>query len=573
MRKLFTATFVAILLLGALAARPAAAAEKNAAKNEKKPVLIVSFAGYDRLLQNLKSIGELVGQSDADKTIDGLITVVTGGNGLAGLDKARPWGLAVFAGEDGKNCVQGYVPVTDLKRLASVLPALPGTNGPLAADADGVYEIASENGTAYMAQKGNWAVLADNRDGLKPLVANPTELLGATGKKYLFAVRADVKNLPTALRNELLSQAKAMLDLTSQKMPEESDEEFGLRTKIAKQNLLQLGNVFKELDSLTLGLSIDPHSRAISVDLDITAMPGSKIAQQIAGTSSAETSFAGFLMPGAALTAIAAGSHSASDVAEAKEMLTSLRAHAVRMIEGKEDLGKEQQDLLKQWVGDVMDVINGTLDTRKSDSAMAVLLDGQPTLVAGAAVADTGKLEKAIKQLLGDPKLAALVKFDADKYEGIEFHVAKLPISDPQAAELLGKKIEIAVGCGNHAVYLGAGKDSLKILKRAIDGSKKTPDKIVPSLQIELGGAPIAKFIAQVAPDAEVKEKAENFARALARVKGKDHFTLTMNAAQNGVNLRLSLEEGFTKAIIGAASAMSTDTSLDHTTGSDSDKK
>jgi hypothetical protein len=566
MRKLFAATFAATMLLGVLAARPAAA-------EEAKPVLIVSFAGYDRLLQNVKTVGELAGQPGADKVIDGLIAMCTGGNGLAGLDKARPWGVAVFAGEDGKNRTQGFIPVTDLKKLVSVLPPLPRAGAQLTPDADGVYEIAGENGTVYMAQKGKWALLADNRDGLKPLSDDPAALLSGLSKKYLLAVRADVKNVPAAARNQLLAQVKAVLDLAMQRNPDESDEEFALRTRIAKGNMQQLGTVCKELDSLALGLSIDPHTRAINLDLEITALPGTNTAKQLAGAANATTSFAGFLLPGAALTAISASTHTAADVAETKEMLTALRAHAVKVIEGKEDLGKEQQDLLKQWIGDVMDVVNKTLDTKKSDGGMAVLLDGQPTLVAGAAVADGAKLEKAIKRLLGDPKLAALIKLDTDKHEGVEFHVAKLPVSDPEAAALLGKQVEIVVGCSNDAVYLGAGKDSLKVLKRVIDGSKKTPDKAVPALQIALGGAPIARYIAQAAADTEVKEMAGKLARALAKAEGKDHITLTSGNVPNGVKLRLSVEEGVTKAVVGAASPMSVDTSFDHETGSDSHGK
>jgi hypothetical protein len=566
MRKLFTATFAATVLLGAWAARPAAG-------EETKPALVVSFAGYDQLLQNVNTIGKLAGQPAADTMVDGLIAMCTGGNGLAGLDKARPWGLAVFAGEDGNNRVQGYIPVSDLKKLVSVLPPLPGASAPLAPDADGVYEIAGGNGTVYIAQKGKWALLADSRDGLKPLSADPAALLGSLSKKYLLAVRADVKNVPAAVRNKLLSQVKTLLDLTSQKNPDESEEEFALRSKVAKQNLHQLGTVCKELDGLTLGLSIDPRTRAINLDMEMTALPGTNMAKQLASAANATTSFAGFRLPGAALTAISVGAHTDADAAEAKETLTALQAHAVRVIEGKEDLDKERQDLLKQCIGDVMDVVKKTLDTKKSDGGMAVLLDGHPTLVAGAAVADGAKLEKTIKRLLGDPKLAALIKVEAEKREDVDFHVVTLPVSDPQAAAVFGKQVEIVVGCGSDAIYVGAGKDSLKVLKQAIDGSQKAQDKIVPAFQVELGGAPIARFIARVATDADAKKMAEKLARALAKAKGKDHLTLTSGSVPNGVSMRLSVDEGITKAIVGAANPMSADTSSDHATGSNSSGK
>ena len=44
-----------------------------------------------------------------------------------------------------------------------------------------------------------------------------------------------------------------------------------------------------------------------------------------------------------------------------------------------------------------------------------------------------------------------IIKLDAEKYEGVNFHVAKIPIPDPKAAEVFGDSVQIVVGINHRA--------------------------------------------------------------------------------------------------------------------------
>ena len=78
---------------------------------------------------------------------------------------------------------------------------------------------------------------------------------------------------------------------------------------------------------------------------------------------------------------------------------------------------------------------------KKSDAGMAIVLNDGLTAVAGIHIAEGEKLEVTLKKLVAeiaadDPKLAKMIEFDAEKHDGVNFHVAKIPLDEPLAAEV-----------------------------------------------------------------------------------------------------------------------------------------
>ncbi len=67
-------------------------------------------------------------------------------------------------------------------------------------------------------------------------------------------------------------------------------------------------------------------------------------------------------------------------------------------------------------------------------------------------------------------------------------------------------------------------------------------------MQLVLTASKIAKFIATVAEDDNVKAIAEKVSDALAQNAGKDHISLTSEPIANGTRIRLVLEEGILKS-------------------------
>ena len=103
----------------------AGAANLCVAQSDLKPLVTVSFSGYDKLFSNIGMIGKLADNPNLDKTLEMMLKLMTQGKGLAGLDTKQPWGAVLLA--DGQQSFTGYgfLPVVDLKPLMELAKGNP----------------------------------------------------------------------------------------------------------------------------------------------------------------------------------------------------------------------------------------------------------------------------------------------------------------------------------------------------------------------------------------------------------------------------------------------------------------
>ena len=182
----------------------------RAAAAAPKPALTIAFAGYDQLMSDLKALDELSGHTKLAAKAEAGIKSQTHGKGLAGLDKSRPWGVLVSLGENDQPIVQGYLPVTDLKKLLAVdSRARRQSPGP---QRQGVYEFPMGDKTVYVKQKGKWAVFSDSEETLDSAPADPAPALTDLTKKYLLSVRGSVQNVPEASRENALNSLRGLVE-------------------------------------------------------------------------------------------------------------------------------------------------------------------------------------------------------------------------------------------------------------------------------------------------------------------------------------------------------------------------
>ncbi len=537
----------------------------RAAAADPKPALTIAFAGYGELMKGLKALDELGHTKLAEKAEANLELQMH--DGLAGLDKSRPWGVLVSVNEESQPVVQGFLPVTDLKKLMASIPAPNGEAGP---NEKGVYERSMDGRTVYAKQKGKWAVFSDNEEMLDSAAADPAPALAELTKKYLLSVQGSVQNVPAASRENAIRSLRGLVEITMSMQQQGSEEERQLMAANVKQIFAKLEKLSKELDTLVIGVGIDPSSKALFLDVDVRGVAGSSLAKQFDAMKDAKTDFAGFALPGAAMTMLSAGSSDDEDVADAKTMLKNYKVNLNKLLDSNEQLG-DKRELAKQLLGDILDVAQKTIELKKSDGGMSIVLDDGPVMVAGARIAEGAKLEAAVKKLVNEiakdePKLNDIIKLDAEKYEGVNFHVATIPIPDPQAKQVFGESVQITVGISPSSVYFGAGKDPVAMIKKAIDASKASPGKTINPVDMVVSATPIAKFFAKVIqpnnpPDAEARKNFDKAAKLLAKSDGKDHVTLTVQPAPNGATMRLNVESGITKAILSLIPGMGSDSS------------
>ncbi len=540
MRKIVASALIVGLLLGLAAPLPA---------QEAKPLVTATFAGYDKLMSTVQYIGNLANIPDLVKGLEEQIKNATGGEkGIPGLDGSKPWCLVVQTkGEEFP--VYLFVPVTDFKKLMEVLPKLG-----LEAKQDGdVYEIGEGPQPMFATGKGNWAVVAQSAAALKDAPADPMALVGDMYKRYDLAANLAMQNIPQETRKMIVDQLEMGMALGLERMPNETDEMYALRSNMAKQSLKEIARGFEEVESVQLGLAVDQQSKSAYLDLDVKAVPGTETAKQVAKMAEAKTDFAGFELPGAAITMSISSLLSEQDAAELKRILEAVRAQTMQELESQA-LGPDELALAKKLLTEVFDVIATNVDAKKVDVGMSLVLEPNAiTLVAGAAVADATKLEGVVKKLVemagkDEPEVAKHVKLDAETYNGVRMHTASIPVDEEEPKKFFGDNVDVVLGVSDNALYLGLGRDAMEMLKAAIDRSKSQRAKKTAPLKLAVALGPIFKLAAESAQDAD-KQAVIMMAMMLDQAKGKDRISVTSTAIPGGQRIRIEMDEGVLKAI------------------------
>lgn len=554
MRRCLLGLLVAGLVLGGLGICPAA---PRAQAETLKPVAVVSLAEYDELMGDVKFVGKISDRPELGTALEGMLSLMTGGRGLEGLDKSKPVGVIIQAeGEKLHAC--GFLPVTSLKKLLEVVEPLVGQ---ITEAGDGVFEVKTDDGkTLYVKEKGpGWAIVCDNKKALAAAPADPMTVVGKLNKKYDVAVRIFAQNIPEKFRQKAIEELKEGAERELHQRPGEDDLEYALRKKLTKQMVHWAVAAVNELDQISLGWALDHEAETVYLDVSATVLPDTPSAKTLAAWGKAKTKFAGFQVPGAAVTYNWLSVLPAGDVAVFAEAIDTIKPKAMAEIDRKAKNDAEAR-LQKELLGGLLDVAQKTIASGRSDSAVSVMLAPKAvTLVAAGYVADGPTIDKTIKRLAEVARaehpdfVNQVVKLDADKCQEVNLHTVSIPIPADQPdreklVKLIGETLEVVVGVGRQSVYVSAGRDAMKTLKEAI---KRSSDEAKPGVPVKLSVAlgPIARFVAEVGEVAGQRENAAKAVAALEKMSGADHINLQISPIQRGVRLRLELEPDVVKLI------------------------
>lgn len=544
-RKLLSLTLAVTALLGTVGLQRVSAADS-------KPLVVVSFAGYDKLVADIATVGKLSGNADLGKQVEMMALMLPQGEGSKGplaLDTKKPWGAVITSDNSGPN-YYAFIPVSDIKPMVELIKKQAGQE---IKEEKGVYQFHVNNKNVFAVQKGAWAFVADGKEQLNTVATDPAALLGDLPKNYDLAVRASMKNLPKEYREQLLMAVRAGTQSGLERMPSESNEEHALRATVAKQGIQQLTSLVNDLDNVLVGWNIDAKTKTTYIDLELVAQTGTKLAEQFSEVKSGKTNMAGLLLPKAAITLNSVGTMNDLQVTQAKTALAGIRKTAAKGLE-TQGLGEEEAKLANRLFGDLVDVMEKTIESKKSDIAASVVLDpGAVTIVAGASIAEGEKLAKVFKELAEEVKkngeLVQSVKLSEETVEGIQLHTAVLPTLAKELTPLFGDTVELAIGTSPDKILVGVGRNAAKTLKSGISQLKKNAGKEVSPMQLKLAVVPIAKFIGENAEDAQVKATASMVAGMLENVGDKGHIVVTGSPVANGVRIRIELEEGLLKSL------------------------
>ena len=268
MRKLVALALAMTVLLGF--GRPSMA-------QKPQPVVTISLSGYDSLMADIDTLGKLGNMPQASKMLEEVLHGQDAGKMLLSiLDKSKPWGAVLSMDpQSPEPVIQVFLPVTDVKPLVKALAD--GGAAPKEAGG-GVYELVVAGQTVLFQQKGNWVLVANSKEALSAIPADPATLLGGLNTKYAVAASVAVKNIPAPLRVQMVAMLNMVAWMAAgQPQPGDTPADAAARAKIMEDSLNQLTQFVNDLDTVLVGLAIDRTANAVRLELTTTAIPGSKL--------------------------------------------------------------------------------------------------------------------------------------------------------------------------------------------------------------------------------------------------------------------------------------------------------
>ena len=536
--------------------------QAGAGAGELTPLAVVAAEQYDGLVKDITFLGQVLGKPELGQMVEGGFAFFTQGKGPDAIDKTKPWGVIVMT--DGMQILPvGCLPVTRLSDLLDVARAYQIEVKDLG---DGVTELAHPERPMYVTENAGWAFIGQSPDSLTKLPPNPQGILTSLVRNYDLGASFSVKDIPDMYRQLILSAIQGGMQQALLQKPDETDEQYAQREELAQAQLEETKRVFEELDTVQIGWNIDAEKQKTYLDVVVKAVPGSRMAKEMAAYSDAKTDFAGFYQPDAAATAIFVSKADPElvqqDAAKMDATITAAREQFIKAIAENDDVPAELRENFQAVATDWFDAFAATAKTGQMDGGAALrVAPDSMTLVAGTTIKDTAKFESGLKKLeeAAREKSAEFsgIQWNAAQHAGVNFHTLTVPVKAGQDGprKMLGDEIQIAIGIGSEAVYLAAGRDHLEAVKKAIDASAANAGKSVPPFEMMVSAAPIAEVLADQADEGPQKQIAQSVAAMLrTEAQGEDRLRFVSQAIPNGLRSRIEVEQGVLKAI-GKASA------------------
>lgn len=549
MKKLVLSALAAALLWVA----PSGALAQD--EPEMKPLFVVSFSGWQELIDDIDLVGKETDDPELAQGLEGMLTLVTQGQGLQGLDKARPWGLVVQT-DELQFQILGFLPVTDIDKFLEALSAIgePEDMG------DGVYKLDVQPMAVFFKQSGDWTYISLGNEFLEDLPEDPVALLDGLNSQYDIAVRAYISNIPEIFRQLAVEQLKIGMEegfgnlpipgLENLPVPELPQNELAM--KMAQGQLEGIIEGLEDTDQFTFGMTIDREAKKTKFDIITKAVPDSKLAMDLGRMKGQTTRFGAFMVPDATLAGTMSMTLSDKEIESALASAKTLREEANTQLDNLAALNDEAiRDRVKEFVGKVFDIVDDSVESGRADTGFTMLGDGPFTMVIGTHVAEGKQVQALIDEFIETVENeVGFYGFQRDvaKVDDVRFHqvVAPLP-GGPEAdqiAELFGDTLSLTFGVGETSFYMGLGEEGLDKLKEFVEKSKETADKEVPPLQLTAKANPLLK-LASEAPDAD-----PNLATAAAVLKdGQDRVDVVVHPFENGVSMNISGEPALMKLI------------------------
>lgn len=235
---------------------------------DRRPLVVVSFAGQADIAADLDALGAAIDAAGLAATVGAELSRLTRVASLDGLDGGRRWGAALLV--DGPLIAPvAMVPVSDVASLlANVAPLVGDVERP----AGRPIEIGRGEWTGYIAVRDGWAYVAQTPDDLAEL-PDAAALLAPPRPDVDVALTLYPRRLPEAYRTMAIDALRAEL---------RERAAAGVPPSLGDRALHAVERTLTDVERVTWSFSLDGERRRAVVESELLALPETPWAATIA---------------------------------------------------------------------------------------------------------------------------------------------------------------------------------------------------------------------------------------------------------------------------------------------------
>jgi hypothetical protein len=511
---------------------------------ERTVLAVVTCDSYADLKKQFGWLGAQVGQPGLAAMLESVLLMATQGRGLAGLDVKRPLG-AVLTTDGNDIAVHGFVPVKSLDKL---LDSLQAVTGPTEQSGD-TRSLTLPNGIALdVVEEDGWAIVSPR--GIDVEAVDPTPLFSPLSENYTLGIELFPHLLPDALRQQL----RMLIEQGAAAAGQQGQQVDGRALAAALDS-------FSNTESLALGIAIDSEKDRLFIENRTVAVPGSPLAQAMEGSDKGQSTVP--MPPAADGRRPAVRVHVVQPVPAASRQEAQIMLDQALPPDSNDPLTKTLVVLLREALASVL--ATGGIDAAVSvDTTAAAKQTALPSITAGLRVKDGAALENRVKQSFGGQNGAKKllppgvdVAFDSGKVGTTNLHTIQIDLSGTDAAESLGKSLELTLAVAPEYAFLMAGGDPRQRLATVLGPDGKVDSQAKPIVDVDVSVSRMLAYAAErgALPAEAVPAKAGPSAEDNGGDKQDGSVKLLIRPIERGVATRVSADGSAVRALAAGAGA------------------
>ncbi|MCP4171046.1 MAG: hypothetical protein GY758_09785 [Fuerstiella sp.] len=440
-----------------------------------KPMVVVTGASASRLREEATYMFNTAGLPDA---VDAIMAQLDENvNGLKGLDWERPAGIMMYLDSVFPPAFEfvAFLPVTtpeefrSMMELGSVIMRQePGE--------EGRYELITARRNLQIRIEGDYAFIQlpmmDPDPAFERELPDPGALVSALTSQFDVAISLDVEAVPKGTRDLILNMLTSTMSTQMQQRDEEPESTYQIRKSWMEADIDGMKLFFDECRRISFGLNVVADERAAHLDMLFDVREGTKMLEEIFASATKPSYFTPIISDTSPVSLSWSAVMAERDIERYEGVLEGLKGELARVIE-ENDLGSIPDDgsPLFHAIAALQETVSeGHLDAFGQfyrDSSEKLVVAGALRVQDGQAIS-VGLLDLLMRVQNQDD--IGAVETGYREHAGVNFHRLEFKNPDAGALELFGSNPGITFGVGERSIWVCiGGDDSFETLTGVMD--------------------------------------------------------------------------------------------------------